>query len=116
MMSRYLRFTPRPEYSNKGTFGKVLVVAGSAGMGGAAYLSALAAYRTGAGLVKIMTDEENRTVMQQLLPEAVLDTYRAGEMEEEPDTFHEKVERECAWADVIGWGPGSGRPRASADC
>ncbi len=103
------RLPRRPAYSNKGTFGKVLVVAGSAGMGGAAYLSALAAYRTGAGLVKIMTDEENRTVMQQLLPEAVLDTYRAGEMEEEPDTFHEKVERECAWADVIVLGPGIGQ-------
>lgn len=103
------RMPRRPAYSNKGTFGKVLVVAGSAGMGGAAYLSALAAYRTGAGLVKIMTDEQNRSLLQQLLPEAILDTYRAGEMEQEPDAFHEKVERECAWADVIVLGPGIGQ-------
>ena len=45
---------------NKGTFGKVLVIAGSRGMSGAAYFSALGAYRTGAGLVKILTVPENR--------------------------------------------------------
>ncbi len=36
----------RPE-GNKGTFGKVLVIAGSRGMSGAAYFSALGAYRNG---------------------------------------------------------------------
>mgnify|MGYP000943047602 FL=1 len=41
-------------------------------MAGAAYLSALAAYRTGAGLVDIVTPKCNRLVLQQLLPEAVL--------------------------------------------
>ncbi len=100
---------PRPAYSNKGTFGKVLVVAGSENMGGAAYLSALAAYRMGAGLVKVMTVEENRLIMQELLPEAILATYRSGEMEEEPETFQGKVEKECAWADVIVLGPGVGQ-------
>ena len=103
------RLPVRPEYSNKGTFGKVLVVAGSENMGGAAYLSALAAYRMGAGLVKVMTDERNRQIIQQLLPEAVLATYRADEMEEEPAVFNQKVEEECAWADVIVLGPGIGR-------
>ena len=100
---------PRPEYSNKGTFGKVLVVAGSENMGGAAYFSALAAYRMGAGLVKILTDEKNRQTMQQLLPEAILATYRTDEMEEEPEDFYQKVEKECAWADVIVLGPGIGQ-------
>jgi NAD(P)H-hydrate epimerase len=42
---------PRPADSNKGTFGRVLVVAGSRGMSGAAILSASAALRAGAGLV-----------------------------------------------------------------
>ena len=49
--------------SNGGTFGKVLIAAGSAGMCGAAYLSALTAYRAGAGLVKILTVEENRPIL-----------------------------------------------------
>src|SRR5437660_7594560 len=41
----------RPAESNKGTFGRVLVVAGSRGMSGAAVLCASAALRGGAGLV-----------------------------------------------------------------
>jgi ADP-dependent NAD(P)H-hydrate dehydratase len=42
---------PRPADSNKGSFGRVLVVAGSRGMSGAAVLCASAALRGGAGLV-----------------------------------------------------------------
>lgn len=66
---------PRPAYSNKGTFGKLLVVAGTKNMAGAAYLSGLAAYRSGVGLVKVLTAESNRAIIQQLLPEAILATY-----------------------------------------
>ena len=66
---------PRPTRSNKGTFGRVLIVAGSPGMTGAAYLAAMAAYRAGAGLVEILTHTKNRVVMQQLIPEAVLTCY-----------------------------------------
>jgi NAD(P)H-hydrate epimerase len=44
---------PRPADSNKGTFGRVLVVAGSRGMSGAAVLCAGAALRGGAGLVRL---------------------------------------------------------------
>lgn len=61
--------------SHKGTLGKILVIAGAKNMAGAAYFSALAAYRTGAGLVKIMTVEENRSVIQERLPEAVLSSF-----------------------------------------
>jgi ADP-dependent NAD(P)H-hydrate dehydratase len=44
---------PRAPDSNKGDFGKVLVVAGSRGMSGAAVLSGSAALRGGAGLVRV---------------------------------------------------------------
>src|SRR5438876_218762 len=43
----------RPAESNKGTFGRVLIVAGSRGMSGAAVLAATAALRSGAGLVRL---------------------------------------------------------------
>jgi ADP-dependent NAD(P)H-hydrate dehydratase len=43
----------RPEDANKGTFGRVLIVAGSRGMSGAACLSGLGSLRGGAGLVTI---------------------------------------------------------------
>ena len=42
---------PRPSAANKGTFGKALVVAGSPGYVGAAYLASSGATRVGAGLV-----------------------------------------------------------------
>jgi ADP-dependent NAD(P)H-hydrate dehydratase len=43
----------RPETGHKGTFGKVLIVAGSRGMSGAASLAGLGALRGGAGLVHL---------------------------------------------------------------
>jgi ADP-dependent NAD(P)H-hydrate dehydratase len=49
------RLPPRPADSHKGTFGRVLVVAGSIGMTGAAALVGRAALRAGAGLVRVAT-------------------------------------------------------------
>src|SRR5579863_5621748 len=43
----------RPEESHKGSFGSVLIVAGSRGMSGAACLAGLGALRGGAGLVTV---------------------------------------------------------------
>ena len=74
-ISDLARIPARPVRSNKGTFGRVLVVGGSVGMSGAAYFAAKAAYRTGAGLVQIMTPEPNRVIYQTSLPEALLALY-----------------------------------------
>ena len=103
------RIPVRPAYSNKGTFGKVLVVAGSADMSGAAYLCAKAAYSMGAGLVKIMTPQENRQILQTLLPEAILSSYRNGQEPENLEKLSSQVEKNCGWADVIVVGPGMGQ-------
>jgi NAD(P)H-hydrate epimerase len=67
----------RKERSSKGDFGRVLCVCGSRGMAGAAYLCAKAALRTGAGLVGVLTPEENRIVLQTSLPEAIITSYTA---------------------------------------
>ena len=48
----------RPEQSNKGTFGKVLNIAGCIEYQGAAYLSSVAPLKTGAGLVTLATTEQ----------------------------------------------------------
>lgn len=73
----------RPRNGNKGTFGRVLIIAGSIDMYGACYLSALAALRTGAGLVDIFTHEINRTSLQSHLPEAIVHTYGDSGFERE---------------------------------
>lgn len=88
-------------YSNKSSFGKVFLVAGSDNMSGAAYLSAKACLRTGAGMVKIHTVEANRVILQQQLPEAMLSTY--GEHVNEA-----KLDSGMNWSDIIGIGPGMG--------
>lgn len=98
-----LRHLPRrPMDSNKGTFGKLLVIAGSAGMCGAAYLSALAAYRTGTGLVKILTVPENRAVLQTLLPEAIVEVIRPPEMAALSGMYCEKEEKSGSVGDRAG--------------
>src|SRR5438105_1382682 len=51
------RLARRAADSNKGDYGKVLVVAGSRGMSGAAVLSGNGALRGGAGLVTVATPE-----------------------------------------------------------
>lgn len=67
----------RPKDGHKGTFGQVLIVAGSRDMSGAAYLAAKACYRAGAGLCRILTPRENLPVLAALLPEALLTGYNA---------------------------------------
>lgn len=103
------RIPERIPDSNKGTYGKVLIVAGCKGMSGAAYLSALAAYRTGAGLVKFLTHEENRIVLQTLLPEAIFEGY------DENASLSLLAERNVQWADVIVAGPGLGTSELSME-
>lgn len=101
----YRRLLPvRREDSHKGTYGRVLVAAGSKGMCGAAYFNAKAAYMSGAGLVKIYTAEENRAILQQLLPEAVIVPYA--------DVDKKELKSLLAWADVVclGSGIGTGEP------
>ena len=65
----------RKRDSHKGNFGRVLVIAGSKSMCGAAYLAAAAAYRAGAGIVEIFTHKENKIPLCTLLPEAIVTTY-----------------------------------------
>lgn len=45
----------RNKYSHKGDFGRVTVIAGSEKFIGAAYISTMAAVRTGSGLVTLCT-------------------------------------------------------------
>lgn len=60
----------RPAGSNKGTFGKALIVAGSHEFIGAVYLAGGAAYRTGAGLVTLVVPKSIQPGLVSLLPEA----------------------------------------------
>lgn len=62
---------PRTKDLHKGQCGRVLVIAGSKGMVGAALLTAKAALRSGAGLVKISINEEFFPIAQVGVAEAI---------------------------------------------
>ncbi len=100
---------------NKGTFGKVLVIAGSVNMSGACELCAKSVYRMGAGMVKVMTPEENRVIVQTNIPEALLAVYSSKEekTEESLKKLHKILEKEIEWADCILIGPGIGKSEAA---
>jgi len=62
----------RPRDSNKGTFGRVLVVAGSKGLAGAAHFCSLAAARSGAGLVTVLVPDDIYGVVAAMAPDVMV--------------------------------------------
>ncbi|MCR4745208.1 MAG: NAD(P)H-hydrate dehydratase [Lachnospiraceae bacterium] len=93
----------RREDSNKGTYGKILIAAGSDEICGAAVLAASAAMRTGAGMVKVFTHENNRAAIQARLPEALIAAYADFEGNED------RLEEAIKWSDCVLVGPGIGK-------
>lgn len=71
-MMRPWRMKRRDPAGHKGTFGKVLVIAGSDTTPGAAVLAATACYRSGAGMVKVVSTRAVLSELLHVLPEAVL--------------------------------------------
>lgn len=102
----------REQYTNKGDYGKILIISGE--MPGAAFLSALAAYRNGAGLVRIFTAESNRVVLQTLIPEAIITSYSdtASLSRSTKETLTDIITN---WADVLAVGSGLGRSNLGYD-
>lgn len=102
---------PRIPRSNKGSYGKVLVIAGSREISGACYLCAAASYRMGCGLVKVITAKENGPVIKTRLPEALVKTYDSGVDYTKPENKQQLLqwlEEEIQWATTIVIGPGLG--------
>jgi NAD(P)H-hydrate epimerase len=103
---------PRPPDSNKGTFGRVLVVAGSRGMSGAATLCASAALRGGAGLVRLAVPQGILPIVATANP-----CYLTAPLSEDGNgLLAEAAESElyalAAANDVVALGPGLGRSPA----
>ncbi len=89
----------RKPYSNKGSYGKVLIAAGSKDIGGCALLAARSCFRCGAGMVRVFTHRDNRQFILSSMPEAMLDCY-------EDKVSEEKLMKAAEWADVLCTGPG----------
>ncbi len=105
----------RNSSGNKGTFGKILILAGNMGMAGAAILCSKAVFRTGAGMVKVITSSDNQLLLQKAVPEAMFLGYDAViDREIELDaSWWKEFEASYKWADCILAGPGIGKSKNS---
>ncbi|MCR5670399.1 MAG: NAD(P)H-hydrate dehydratase [Butyrivibrio sp.] len=88
--------------SNKGSNGKVLIIAGSKRISGACILAATACLKSGAGMVRIFTACENAEAVKALLPEALLDVY------EDFEPCADKLKEALKWSTQAVIGPGIG--------
>ena len=89
--------------SHKGSFGKVLLIAGSKEIGGACLLSALSLYRSGCGYVKVFTHERNRDLIIGNVPEAIVSTYGDEQLD------MNMLQSDGHQSTVIVMGPGMGK-------
>ncbi len=87
----------RPPDGHKGSSGYLLLAAGNQGMAGAAILAARAAYRAGAGIVRIVGHPANREIIQSSVPGAVF------------ESWSDEVSQAVAWSHALAIGPGMGR-------
>ncbi|OGQ86388.1 MAG: hypothetical protein A2512_05465 [Deltaproteobacteria bacterium RIFOXYD12_FULL_56_24] len=97
----------RAPSSHKGTFGHLLVLAGSVGKGGAAVLCGLGAARSGAGLVTIAAPRMLNGVVQGALPEAMTEVL-AFSQHCLSDTDYEQLLAAAQGKAAVAVGPGLG--------
>lgn len=110
-----LAFLPaRTADSNKGTYGRALLAAGSQEFGGAACLAASAAYHAGAGLVEVLTHKDNRLAILNRLPEAIVSTWESETQAAE--TLAASAQRAACIAAGPGLGTGQTAHRLVHEC
>ena len=86
----------RSRHSHKGDYGRLLLLGGTYPYGGAIIMSAIAAVKSGAGLVTVGTDKENIPALHSHLPEAMAFSLK------EQQLLKEQLEK----AEVVLLGPG----------
>lgn len=89
---------PRSPLAHKGDNGRVLLIGGNAGMGGAVAMAGEAALRSGAGLVRVLTHTQYAAALLIARPELMVQTLNEA-------TLKAGLE----WADVVVIGPGLGQ-------
>ncbi|MDA6076380.1 NAD(P)H-hydrate dehydratase [Edwardsiella anguillarum] len=89
---------PRSPLAHKGDNGRLLLIGGDSGMGGAIRLAGQAALRSGAGLVRVLTRAEHVAPLLAAAPELMVKALG-------PDTLREAL----SWAEAVVVGPGLGQ-------
>lgn len=86
----------RCRHSHKGDYGRLLLLGGTYPYGGAIIMSAIAAVKSGAGLVTVGTDKENIPALYSHLPEAMAFSLQDQEL----------LKEQLVKAEVVLLGPG----------
>lgn len=95
----------RKVYGHKGDYGRAIILAGSPGLTGAAYISTEACVRTGTGLTTLVTAPESQDLLSSMLIEAMTSNYND----------EAKVKSLLKSSNAIAFGPGVKSERASED-
>src|SRR5437868_8877977 len=99
----------RPKDAHKGTFGTAIVLAGSLGLTGAAYLSSTAAARTGAGLVRLLVADTIYPILAAKCTEVMATPVPEVAPGAVGHAAYDSILRQLATAEVGIIGPGLGR-------
>ena len=103
--SEYKKLIPvRELYGHKGDYGRALIVAGSRGFSGAAFIATECTVRSGAGLVTLACKEEIQDILSEKLIEAM--TISCNDS---------KLESMAAKSNSIAFGPGFGTGKYEED-
>jgi NAD(P)H-hydrate epimerase len=110
-----IKLKPRKEDAHKGNFGRILIAGGSLGMTGAVSISARAALRAGAGLVKVAVPRNVLPIVASLNP-----CYTAEPLKNDPQgQISSKAVNQilelASQNDVTAFGPGAGTNKGVKD-
>lgn len=105
----------RPPEGHKGTFGRILILAGSPGMTGAATLSSLSALRSGAGLVYLGIPKSLNPILEEKATEVVTVPLPETDSQTVASSALEVLDKYLQMVDVLALGPGVGVNKDTRD-
>lgn len=102
-------FPARPADGHKGTFGRVLIIAGRRGMSGAACLAGVSALRGGAGLVYVAVPADIQSIVASYEPSYLtISMPSCSEMGQFAESAVASVQQASVAKDALAIGPGMG--------
>lgn len=104
----------RPADANKGTFGKALIVGGSAAYTGAPFMAAQAAYTVGAGLITIAAPRKAQEAIGTALAEAIWQVFDEANSEHLVESAADTLAKRLIEVDAALIGIGVGQAQATA--